>query len=240
MLTPDRRALILKYEPVARAVAARAFDRVKGRCARLGLEGQDLLRHLQQEALCALAEAAQRFDPTRLGQDSGKPVTFAPFARSTAKWAVHYALKGGRRQDPWTDDLSDHLDIAEEAPELDAVDRARVGERLQALSPRLQRAAMLWAQGEDDRGVGAALGLTAEQVEGLRGELRMRLADLAPDAPLPVQIPLPGAQAQPMQQRPRAQRKAPQGRPRRQAEGQLSFTLEPSQGAQQGQLRLVA
>lgn len=173
----DRNALILKYEPVARAVAAKAFDRCKGKGA--GLEGKGpggLLPALQQEALYELTLAAQDFNPARIAPTSGKPVSFAPYARSRIKWSIHHFLKGGRRPLPKTEDLTDRaIELAEEAPDMDAAERYEVRAAVAALEPALQEI--------------AARVLNDEADELDREEMRTALEEFAPRrraAPRPV------------------------------------------------------
>ena len=151
---------------MGRAVAAKWFRQCKGAVS---------LDELQSAADLALCQAARRFDPTRIGEDSGKPVSFAPFAR---RWADMEVRRAAYPDHDFVELHEDHDETPASTPDLDPGDRATIADRLRQLPARHQRIARMIGEGSDDREILAAQHVTQAQLDEIRRHLRGLLADL--------------------------------------------------------------
>ena len=173
-LSRELQALVLKYAPVGRKVAAAAYRRCEGRIP---------LEDLQQAALLGQLKAARRWTPER--------GSFATYSRT---WAYQEAQELLRQHEhlPLLDGVEEAY--ADPAPPLDEPAPPPASPPLTAALPEPHRSvARAWARGLSDRETCARLQLTCTQGRALLRVVRRDLRESLywQDRPLPVQMILP-------------------------------------------------
>lgn len=176
-------ALLEKYLPVPRAVAAAWFRR---------LQGSIPLEELQSAAYEEALKGARRFDPGRLNPETGQPVSPAPYLRTWAERGVQALVR--ERQEEAQDVRPDGEEGrwerlgGEVVPDSStSLDLTRA---LNSFPPAPRRIVLLLAQGAGYDAVAARVGCTTEEVRAavvaLHQHLRTQGIDHTPDEELPL------------------------------------------------------